>query len=722
MAEVKHEATHWRKTTIDLPGAGNSAGIAAMPNGHVLVSKGNCVYDVDPVTVNVVPFAGSSQNAAGSGDGPRLLATFNEPRGLLVDSLGVFVVCFRGHTIRLVANDLVSTYAGSSVSPGFRDGPRATALFRQPNEMAHCARKYLVTDYGNNRVRIIDAETGIVTSIGNGNPNSRDGAFANCSLHGPFGISLSLMSPHDTVYVSEWNGSCLRRIDLASGTTPILAGRGEGDVIGPLGLAQFNHCGGVVSLDNGDIVLADITNLKVKLITTTGMVQTITTSNNPTALCVSSDGSLFWTEWNGSLHRIEHFTQPSLDSRWASINCNALLEHLHFGSDVQLHHTPSDTTFHLHSSVLKLLGISSDRLKLLADAPHPKASLESFFLFLYGSLPSPFDSPSTRAHIASMLRSIGKDQWASVLEHLFVKSISSLPPETLIDLAVDLHTSFGVEHPCIDMICAQLRNSRNKFNKAKVAILNALQAFPLLSASLLVDVGGNHELYRPPNVALFQQTSHPLAVGVRQLGRGLRWRPKDKPGDLETQFGLEPNFAFAIRGSTSDTLLHIHDWVVFSRWSYFRRMMESGMQESQSRLAELPAELSPELVLAIVQSAYGSAIDFTTLSDDDCLFAVEHGIELGLVNAERDPMIEFEALVEFARSRVFPPLTLDNCILLLNRLNQYGSKSAQTHALEFIARSINQIARTPENDSILDDLPSHVTPQLLRLMMKQVHK
>jgi len=142
-------------------------GLALMANNQLAITDylAMQVFIGDPATGGVAMLAGSygvatTQNGKGGG------ATFNVPWDLVIDSDGSLIVTDWGdHSLRRVAMDgTVTTYAGTPGQPGNADGPLATATFNNPKGLTKDASGAIyVTDTGNHTIRKI--ANGMVTTI-----------------------------------------------------------------------------------------------------------------------------------------------------------------------------------------------------------------------------------------------------------------------------------------------------------------------------------------------------------------------------------------------------------------------------------------------------------------------------------------------------------------------------------------------------------------------------
>lgn len=72
---------------------------------------------------------------------------------------------------------------------------------------------------------------------------------------------------------------------------------------------------------------------------------------------------------------------------------------------------------------------------------------------------------------------------------------------------------------------------------------------------------------------------------------------------------LESAHTWAIAISGLGGCVAVPEWILFSRWRYFRRALASGLEEINSRVLELPADMTPELVILLMQYLYTLRID-----------------------------------------------------------------------------------------------------------------
>jgi hypothetical protein len=163
------------------PGSANGTGAAATfnsphslthLNGSLYVSDTNNLLIRRVVTSSnaVTTIAGSGAGAVGTtaDDGPCLSAKLGQPLGLTTDGTNLFVADYTFGRIRKLSDVAgtcqATTFAGTG-TPGFADGPAATAQFNQPRQIVINQDYLFVADQSNNRIRRIALATGVVDTL-----------------------------------------------------------------------------------------------------------------------------------------------------------------------------------------------------------------------------------------------------------------------------------------------------------------------------------------------------------------------------------------------------------------------------------------------------------------------------------------------------------------------------------------------------------------------------
>ncbi|HEY3444465.1 MAG TPA: BACON domain-containing carbohydrate-binding protein [Paludibaculum sp.] len=173
-------------------------------------------------------FAGGG-NTLGDG-GQAAAGQLSGPRGIDIDKLDrLFIAEATGHRIRRIdlATGIITTVAGIGTAGFGGDGALATsAQLNTPSGVAiDAAGNILIADTANRRIRRVNAITGIITTVaGGGSASPGDGGAATSAvLVDPYEVRVS---PTGDYFVTEYNGSRIRRIELATGLISTAVGTG----------------------------------------------------------------------------------------------------------------------------------------------------------------------------------------------------------------------------------------------------------------------------------------------------------------------------------------------------------------------------------------------------------------------------------------------------------------------------------------------------------------
>jgi sugar lactone lactonase YvrE len=227
----------------------------------------------------VSTYAGDGTN--GFADGDTALCKFKAPFGLCIDLQGnLYIADNSNHRIRKISTDgIVTTLAGTG-SPGYVDGPGASAQFNAPSDLCADANGNIyVSDFQNQYIRKITPDGMVSTIAGSGVAGYLDGPSHVAEFNYPRGICRDAQG---NLFVADsWNHR-IRKIDV-NGTVTTLAG--YSDTIGVQSpgdfkdgtdtAARFNTPCGMSIDDDGNLYLADAYNHRIRKITPEGVVTTV---------------------------------------------------------------------------------------------------------------------------------------------------------------------------------------------------------------------------------------------------------------------------------------------------------------------------------------------------------------------------------------------------------------------------------------------------------------
>lgn len=267
-------------------------GSAASPRGfpffHVRPTLPEIMVDAT-VTAGVFAIAGNGH--AGFAEGgvqvtgalAKVVSQMNRPTAVCAGEGGLFISDTGNHSIRVIrgfgSGSLSAFFASNALQleslagarqEGDADGTAAAARFRSPTGMAwdSIARRLLVADTGNKKVRAIVPGTGSVSTIA---VRTIDGAAA--TLGAVTGLAFdAARGTAGTLYTTERDRHRVLAIDLETGAASTLAGSttgGDGYADGALASTLFRRPVDL-ALDGDSLYVADSRNHVVRVIDLAG--------------------------------------------------------------------------------------------------------------------------------------------------------------------------------------------------------------------------------------------------------------------------------------------------------------------------------------------------------------------------------------------------------------------------------------------------------------------
>ncbi len=268
--------------------------------GCPIVQGSHRVYRVDP-TGRLTVFAGRGPAGSGGDGGPAPAAGLSSPMGVAVDTEGnVYVSDTYNHRIRRVDSDtgIMTTVGGTGVAGFGGDGGLAVhALLRYPTDLAlDSGGSLVILDRSNNRVRRVDAVTGIIQTIAGDGSTGYSGEDLPATSTGvsPDGIGVDAVGQ---LFIAEASYHRVRRVDAVTGLISTVAGDGvygfAGDG-GPATQARFKYPRDVVVDPQGDLFIGDSSNLRIRRVSSvTGQISTAVLLNtHPNRVALDRQGRL----------------------------------------------------------------------------------------------------------------------------------------------------------------------------------------------------------------------------------------------------------------------------------------------------------------------------------------------------------------------------------------------------------------------------------------------
>ena len=242
------------------------------------------------------------------------------PGGVAVDPAGNFYIADSGNNrIRFVnvTTGLITTVAGLGSPSSANDGGNAVdAGISDPGALLlDGAGDLYIADSSNHAVRKLSLATGRLTTVAgqlNKQGYSGDGGSAiGATLNTPEGLAFD---PNGNLYIADTKNHVIRKLDITTGFISTYAGSGErpgfsGDG-GPATTAQLNAPWGIATSPQGDLLIADLNNNRIRKVGLDGVITTVvgngssdfaidgqsgltTSISNPAAVAVDVAGNLY---------------------------------------------------------------------------------------------------------------------------------------------------------------------------------------------------------------------------------------------------------------------------------------------------------------------------------------------------------------------------------------------------------------------------------------------
>ena len=272
--------------------------------------------------------------------------------GVAVDAAGNIVIAdsFNNRVRRVdAASGKIETVAGTGQQGFSGDGDLATeAQLNSPSGVAIDDKgNIIIADSFNNRIRIVDARTGIISTVagtGEQGCSGDDGLAVRAQLSGPTGLALSA---DGALFIADSGNHRIRKLDRAQQIIVTVAGSGIAGEAGDGGLAvqaELNDPSGVAVDRNGHLLIADTMNNRVRRVdAASGIMSTVAGTGEegfdgdgdsatlarlmqPSGIAVDAEGAVYLSDtFNNRIRRIDGVsgiitTVVGTDLRGHSIN------------------------------------------------------------------------------------------------------------------------------------------------------------------------------------------------------------------------------------------------------------------------------------------------------------------------------------------------------------------------------------------------------------------
>ncbi len=216
----------------------------------------------------IAPYAGTG-TAGGSGDGGLAVSANIAVQGICLDSSNnLFIADGANNRVRevTVADGIINTVAGNGIASY---SPRGVAVYLGVLYFA---------DTSANRVRSFNPSTGqisVVVGTGSAGSAGDTGAAVSAQLRSPLGIAFDLVGD---LYIADTGNNRVRLVTASTGIITTVAGNDTASTTGDGGLAvnaTLNQPAAVAVDASGDVFIAERSGQVVREIATNGVINTV---------------------------------------------------------------------------------------------------------------------------------------------------------------------------------------------------------------------------------------------------------------------------------------------------------------------------------------------------------------------------------------------------------------------------------------------------------------
>lgn len=218
-------------------------------------------------TVRYVIGQGLQRDRFEGDGGPATRAMLNFPSAVAVNAAGeIFIADTFNHRIRCIdpESGLIRTIAGTGQTKWTGDGgPGTDATLNEPVALAVDGIRLYIADQGNHRIRLLDLESGILTTIAGTGESGYNGDEIDATAAGLAGPSGLALDRDGHLYVADTFNGRIRKIDRHTGKISSVVGDGSEFRYAPginHGSSALSRPYGIAVMPEGDILITDSDN------------------------------------------------------------------------------------------------------------------------------------------------------------------------------------------------------------------------------------------------------------------------------------------------------------------------------------------------------------------------------------------------------------------------------------------------------------------------------
>lgn len=144
-------------------------------------------------------------------------------------------------------------------------------------------------------------------------------------------------------------------------------------------------------------------------------------------------------------------------------------------------------------------------------------------------------------------------------------------------------------------------------------------------------------------------------------------------------------------------VIKCHSWVLYGRWPYFRRLVLSGLAETETKSMQVPDDTwTLGTCRAFLRYIYTNNVGLFDGGDVTLRHELlEYAALFELIDLDHEPNPAFSHLIEHCRAPLSLNVTVRTCVSSYKRLLQYGSSEQRSELITFMAKNITAIMSDP---------------------------
>jgi hypothetical protein len=151
---------------------------------------------------------------------------------------------------------------------------------------------------------------------------------------------------------------------------------------------------------------------------------------------------------------------------------------------------------------------------------------------------------------------------------------------------------------------------------------------------------------------------------------------------------LRPDFKI----SCGNTVVQCHSWVLFGRWPWFRRLVDSGLSEISQMSISLPEDCwSTQTLHAFLRYLYTNSVGLFDSNTKTCNELLDNARLFDLLDVDNNPTSGFAPLIEHCSAPYSTNVTVKTAVSSYQRLLLFGSSSQRKQLKRFIAQNLTAI-------------------------------